>query len=217
MHQRRRELGELSRHAILDAAARLMAERGYDATSIAVLSAETSLPSSSIYWHFGSKEGVLAAVLERGAERFFAECAELVDTGGGSDPSEEIIAAMGDLGRWLLAGGEHSRFVQLQLRFMMNREQLGDQARALVDQNRRSALDVLSHAIAHAYRTHGDVEARRIGVETAPFGMAVLDGVFLTASTHADASQQASLLRDAGYAIAAAAARVAAQLDAVTA
>jgi AcrR family transcriptional regulator len=34
---------------------------------------EAGIPASSIYHYFGSKEGVLLAVMERGAQRFFAE------------------------------------------------------------------------------------------------------------------------------------------------
>ena len=52
-----------------------MAARGYDGTSISVLAKESGLPASSIYWHFGSKEGVLKAVMERGAAQFAASTA----------------------------------------------------------------------------------------------------------------------------------------------
>jgi len=57
--------GEKSKRAILDAAAKLMASRSYSATSIAAIVKACRLPASSIYWHFGSKQGLLAAVIER--------------------------------------------------------------------------------------------------------------------------------------------------------
>jgi AcrR family transcriptional regulator len=62
--------GERSREAVLDAAERVMAERGYEAATVASLVEEAGVPASSIYHYFGSKEGVLLAVMERGAERF---------------------------------------------------------------------------------------------------------------------------------------------------
>lgn len=65
--------GENSREQILDATERLMSTQGYAATAITHIRRETGLPASSIYWHFGSKEGVLAAVMERGAQRYFAQ------------------------------------------------------------------------------------------------------------------------------------------------
>jgi AcrR family transcriptional regulator len=63
--------GARSREAVLDAAEHLMAEHGYDAATVAALVDEAGVPASSIYHYFGSKEGVLLAVMQRGAERFF--------------------------------------------------------------------------------------------------------------------------------------------------
>jgi AcrR family transcriptional regulator len=57
--------GARSRDAILDTAGDLMSRYGYAATSISMISAACGLPVSSIYWHFGSKDGIYVAVLER--------------------------------------------------------------------------------------------------------------------------------------------------------
>ena len=65
--------GARSREAVLDAAERLIAEQGYEAATVAALVKEAGIPASSIYHYFGSKDGVLLAVMERGAGRFFAE------------------------------------------------------------------------------------------------------------------------------------------------
>ena len=65
--------GARSREAVLDAAERLIAEHGYEAATVSALVEEGGVPASSVYHYFGSKEGVLLAVMERGAERFFAE------------------------------------------------------------------------------------------------------------------------------------------------
>lgn len=68
---KRRELGEQSREKILDAAERLLSQRGFTGMSTNQLSKDSGLPVASIYWHFGSKVGVLAAVLERRADAVF--------------------------------------------------------------------------------------------------------------------------------------------------
>src|SRR5262249_14125499 len=68
---KRQQQGAASRELILDATERLMATKGFAATSISDIRKACGLPASSIYWHFGSKDGVLAAVMERGANRFF--------------------------------------------------------------------------------------------------------------------------------------------------
>jgi AcrR family transcriptional regulator len=65
--------GARSREAVLDTAERLIADHGYEAATVAALVKEAGIPASSIYHYFGSKEGVLLAVMERGAERFFEE------------------------------------------------------------------------------------------------------------------------------------------------
>lgn len=61
-----------SRESIIDAAAELMAAVGYDKTSIAQICKHSDLPVGSIYYHFGNKAGVLAAIIERTSQRFFA-------------------------------------------------------------------------------------------------------------------------------------------------
>ena len=58
---------EATRTVILDAAERLMLERGYIAASIAAIAAEAGVVVQTIYNSVGSKADVLAAVLERGA------------------------------------------------------------------------------------------------------------------------------------------------------
>src|SRR3954468_20597679 len=63
--RRKRADGEQSRERILDAATEITAERGYEGTSIGLVSAKCGLPASSIYWHFKDKDDLIAAVIER--------------------------------------------------------------------------------------------------------------------------------------------------------
>ncbi|HSP96781.1 MAG TPA: helix-turn-helix domain-containing protein [Candidatus Dormibacteraeota bacterium] len=70
---KRRALGRETRARIVAAARRLMAERGYAATSIAAISGAAGVQPASLYWAFGSKEGLFAAVLEETAARWFEE------------------------------------------------------------------------------------------------------------------------------------------------
>lgn len=64
------------RTAILDAAEELMVEIGYDRTSIAQICRRSGSPVGSVYYHFGSKAGVLLAVMDRACSRFFATLPE---------------------------------------------------------------------------------------------------------------------------------------------
>lgn len=61
---RRHKQGDESRQAVIEATLAIASERGYDGTTVALVTERTGLPASSIYWHFGSKDKLLAATLE---------------------------------------------------------------------------------------------------------------------------------------------------------
>ena len=65
------------RHAIIQAATRLFAERGYTSTTITEIAAAAGLQQSSIYYWFSGKEGILQATLalNRGALELAARLA----------------------------------------------------------------------------------------------------------------------------------------------
>jgi AcrR family transcriptional regulator len=63
--RRTRANGQVSREKILDAAAEIAGERGYEGTSINRISERSGLPASSIYWHFTDKDELIAAVIDR--------------------------------------------------------------------------------------------------------------------------------------------------------
>ena len=60
---RRHQQGEQSRRRILEATVALAADRGYDGTSVALVTEATGLPASSVYWHFKNKDELLAEAL----------------------------------------------------------------------------------------------------------------------------------------------------------
>ena len=69
--------GVKSRERVLDAAERIMAEHGFEAATLARVVEESGIPMSSVYHYFGSKDRILLAVMERGADRFFADLPDL--------------------------------------------------------------------------------------------------------------------------------------------
>src|SRR6187549_921877 len=54
-----------------------MAEHGFEAATLARVVEESGVPMSSVYHYYGSKDRILLAVMERGAERFFADLPRL--------------------------------------------------------------------------------------------------------------------------------------------
>jgi AcrR family transcriptional regulator len=62
--RKRRANGETSRQRILDAASAIAGERGFEGTTINLVSERSGLPASSIYWHFKDKDELIAAVID---------------------------------------------------------------------------------------------------------------------------------------------------------
>lgn len=61
---------------ILDAAEACFAERGYAGTSITEVCTRSGLPVGSVYHHFGNKEGLLVAVVDRGGDAIARDLAD---------------------------------------------------------------------------------------------------------------------------------------------
>jgi TetR/AcrR family acrAB operon transcriptional repressor len=61
----RRRAPEASRDAILDAALRCFAKRGYHETSVDDIAARARLSKGAIYWHFAGKRELFLALLDR--------------------------------------------------------------------------------------------------------------------------------------------------------
>ncbi|MET3957799.1 AcrR family transcriptional regulator [Rhodococcus sp. OAS809] len=61
---------EDTRERVLDAAARLFSERGYEAASLKQIAAAVGVSAPALYWHFESKAVLLHAVIDRSLRRF---------------------------------------------------------------------------------------------------------------------------------------------------
>ena len=79
-----------TKHRALDAASVAFAGRGVAATSLDGLAAELGVTKQTILYHFGSKDGLIAAVLEAGAEELAAELQAAVDR---SEPGWDRVEA----------------------------------------------------------------------------------------------------------------------------
>src|SRR5215813_8816416 len=69
--------------AIVDAAARVFAERGYHGTSTQAIADVLGLRQASLYYYFPSKEAALERVCEQGVDGF-VERAEAIAAGAGA-------------------------------------------------------------------------------------------------------------------------------------
>ncbi|WP_199747582.1 TetR/AcrR family transcriptional regulator [Actinomadura sp. WAC 06369] len=189
--------GRRSREEILDVASRIMAERGYAATSLSVLSRETGLPKSAVYHHFHSKAGLLSAVMARGAYEFFAAMRR-AQAGGpeGGTPRERLTWYLVRTGEAFMARPD---FLRLHLLLVMSAEAAEAEVDAIVERVRRDGRAHMNAMIAASFAEEGEEAARAVADELEYFGIAGFDGAFvaLQAEPDRDLTAQMTLLAEA--------------------
>ncbi len=89
-----------TREKILDAAARLFHEQGYNATGIATILRESDTNAGSLYHFFPSKEALLEGVLERYTRLLRPVVMDPVEAGS-QDPIGRVFALLEQYRRWL--------------------------------------------------------------------------------------------------------------------
>lgn len=166
--RQRRADGELSRNRILDAAAEIAVERGYDGTSIGSVSAKCGLPASSIYWHFKDKDDLIAAVIERSFANWLTSwklpVTEFTREGLGS-------AAVQRARIWQ----DSPDFLRLGLMLALERRPVEPRARALFLQVRAQAKEMIAQNLRHFVSDLSEEQANLLAV----YMMACTDGLFL--------------------------------------
>jgi len=170
--RRRRANGEASRQKILIAATEIAAERGYEGTSIGLVSARSGMPASSIYWHFKDKDALIAAVIERSFELW------LTSAGGWAprspdEPIEQRLAAM--MQRSAKALLESSDFLRLGLMLALERRDQEPSARRMFLAVRKEALRRTAASFAELFPELDDSDTHQLATYT----MAIADGVFV--------------------------------------
>lgn len=134
---RKRADGEASTARILDAAAQIAGERGFQGTSISAVSARSGLPASSIYWHFANKDELIAAVIDRSYQQWSAALDEPVEREH-ADGAEELAAVMRRVGETL---EQFPDFLRLGLLLILDRDPAEPTARAKFLAVRRTTAD----------------------------------------------------------------------------
>ena len=94
---------------LLDAAARLFAEKGYGATSMRDIAGAAGMLPGSLYYHFASKEELLVAVYAEGVRRIKAALAPALAQPG--DPWQRLEYACAAHLAGLLEGSDYGQVV----------------------------------------------------------------------------------------------------------
>ncbi|MGK5553462.1 TetR/AcrR family transcriptional regulator [Actinomadura kijaniata] len=88
-----------TRAAILRTAEGILYARGLDGVGIAELCAEAGVSKETLYRHFGSKDGLIRAVLEARSDRVTRWLARAA-ADAGDEPAAQLAAVFDALGRW---------------------------------------------------------------------------------------------------------------------
>lgn len=166
--RRRRANGEASRSKILDAATEIASERGYEGTSIALVSKRCGLPASSIYWHFADKDDLIAAVIERSFGRWLSAW-NIADEGS---PQQRVADMTMQVAKALLDSPD---FLRLGLMLALERRPVEPRAREMYLQVRAEAQTQL-RAVASEMSPGLDADALD---QLATYAMAGADGLFI--------------------------------------
>jgi AcrR family transcriptional regulator len=188
--RRRRVDGELSRERILDAASAIAAERGYEGTSIAVVSAKCGLPASSIYWHFQDKDDLIAAVIERSFASWLTAW-DIPERGGAQ---ERFVGVATQTAKALLDSPD---FIRLGLMLALERRPVEPRARTMFIQVRAEAYQQLIANFRDVMPGLSDGEVRQL----ATYAMAGADGLFIAKEIGGDAVDLVALFELHGRAI----------------
>ena len=181
--RRRRVNGEASRAKILDAAAEIAVERGYDGTSVALVSAKCGLPASSIYWHFRDKDALIAAVIARSFERWSG--AWTIPTDG--TPELRIEAMVAQIAQALLDSPD---FLRLGLMLALEHRPVEASARAMFLRVRAEARATLAAGFGDMIDGLTPVQLDQL----VTYAIAGADGLFIANEIGGDAVDLVELL-----------------------
>lgn len=166
---------------ILQAAQELARELGYEGTTIAKVSKRSGLPTGSIYWHFGDKDKLFAALINRYVDAWFNKYDWTVREGERPvDRMTEIITTRAK------EATDPSSAWGIGLSMALERRLEGSAARETFLEIRRSRLQF----IAEFWRDNlpGNVLTAdpELPTKLAQFVVAFSDGWFISASANED-------------------------------
>jgi len=173
------EKAQQNRERILDSASMLMSERGFAGATIAAICKQAEVLPPTLYWHFGDKEGLIAAVMERAAEHWFKEFVpneadELTDEAATRHSLDSLFR-------------DRPEFLRLLLLLALERRDPADEVRRAVERVRQRARETWNHALEAALSEIRDAEERsEAAALLTQFILAQLDGIFIASQIQPD-------------------------------
>jgi AcrR family transcriptional regulator len=171
---RRIELGERSRQRIREVASELMAERGYVGTSVSAIAKRSRLPASSLYWHFGSKQGLLAAVAAEGGSQWLDLIPDWEDLTGST--LERLDKMLREIARQLSGRRD---LIKLLLTLYIERDRIDQASVRTIRGVRRAAVGKFKPAMKALIESLGGSSSNFMIEELSNFALSFTNGCFI--------------------------------------
>ncbi|MEU4477627.1 TetR/AcrR family transcriptional regulator [Micromonospora sp. NPDC023966] len=181
-----------TREAILASATRLLYERGLDGIGVAELCAAVGASKETLYRHFGSKDGLVDAVLAARSERVARWLADAAEAAG-PDPAAQLAAVFDALGNWYAEPGFRGCAI-----VNAATQHHGDPARAVAVRHLDRYLDLLTRIAQQAGAADPSGLARQL--------LILIEGATVVADHHETGAAAAEYAKHAALALLAAAA-----------
>lgn len=186
-----------TRDRILKAAAELFAEHGYSAASISKIAKRAEVLPGSLYWAFGSKEKLFAAVIDQTFEAWLSQfILYFEDRGTEAD----------DLNGLFLRTARGIRRQPEFLRLLMvvaTERQAGDtEILDAAKRIRRLAFQLISDKILPALTDYDPDQAKALAARIGRLSLQLLDGIFMSLRLDSGEVDAEALFREAADVVA---------------
>ena len=184
--RKRRRKGE-TRDRVTASASKLFATHGYAATGVAAICQASGVLPSSIYWEFGNKAGVLAAVLEDAERRWLEQSTRAVLKAMRAYPDSPVGRLDAYFDYMAKALTTAPDFARLMLMVALERRHADPQALEIVRSQRARSIEALAQLFAsHGLETSGPDGVS--AVDLAKLTTACLDGAMIAAQIDGEAA-----------------------------
>lgn len=171
----------MTREVILENAARLLVKSSAGGMAMSELVKATGVPASSIYWHFGSKEGVISAVVETGVHRWLQQFPELSLSPEMNE--EQIRSALTPIVTSLI---KDSQFVRLLLKVGLEFSEADNDCFKIVQRARTEVVSYGVRMISPLFHAMSTVDAEAAARRVMRQVMAHADGIAISLSIEKD-------------------------------
>ena len=177
---RTNDRGESSRLALLEATLRLAGERGYVGTTMAQITRATGLPASSVYWHFGSKDQLIAEAVAHGFDTWRSQASPWATMDASGHRTARLRAQLDTI---VLSDNDRLDYWRMGLLIALETgPAVGTAPRDRFLEIRGTAIEGLAAWWSAALQADEDIDdetARRHAQTLARLTLAALDGLFL--------------------------------------